>query len=117
MVILAACRPVLRDGGEIQVKALHRAGALGDGRPGPRPHTDRGKARGSAQALLGGPIAQIQIPRIHRQFDPAERGHGIDNEQGVIVMDDLGNLGNRTENARGGLRMDDPDRLDLPLAR
>ena len=34
-----------------------------------------------------------------------------------MVVDDLGDLVNRAHDAGGGLRMDDPDRLDLALGR
>ena len=72
---------------------------------------DRGQARRAAQALLGARVDGVDPPGVDLDRDAAERGHGVDGDQGAGLVGDLGDLLDRLPGAGGRLGVDDADDL------
>ena len=115
MVDAGAACPVLEQQPQVQVPASGLLGPVRNGLEASRADGDGRHAGRRAKALLRRAVREIDVDVVEVDRRATQGGDGVDEEEGIVVVGQLGEAVERLEHTCGGLRVDRRQQLHLRL--
>ena len=107
--------PVVVQLSQAEVEARHFGSPVVDGLQGPGAYANGSKSGRRAKAFLTAAVTHIDAPIIHAHVMAAKGGDGVHDNQGIVAVDQVDDVGKQRQDACRGLAGDQTHSLDLGM--